>query len=178
LSEPLRESAALRETVARYISLAADLGGRLDTVGQQLTTQHMLDLVSLLLGNDPDEGELAGHPSFSAVQLQLIQSRTLSNLSDAALTIALVAKHCGVSPRHIQRLFEQVGTTFTDFVLEHRLLLARKLLLNPNKRDSKISAIAYDAGFGDLSYFNRAFHRRFGATPSELRNDSRRSGSG
>jgi AraC-like DNA-binding protein len=35
--------------------------------------------------------------------------------------------------------------------------------------DSGISVIAFDAGFGDLSHFNRAFRRRFGASPSELR---------
>jgi len=34
----------------------------------------------------------------------------------------------------------------------------------------RISDIAYDAGFGDLSYFNRVFRRRYDATPSEIRN--------
>jgi len=33
-----------------------------------------------------------------------------------------------------------------------------------------ISSIAYDVGFGDLSYFNRAFRRRYDATPSDIRN--------
>jgi AraC-like DNA-binding protein len=33
----------------------------------------------------------------------------------------------------------------------------------------KIATIALDAGFGDLSYFNRTFRRRFGVAPSELR---------
>jgi AraC-like DNA-binding protein len=33
-----------------------------------------------------------------------------------------------------------------------------------------ITAIAFDAGFGDLSYFNRTFRRRYGATPSDIRN--------
>jgi AraC-like DNA-binding protein len=32
-----------------------------------------------------------------------------------------------------------------------------------------ISSLAFDAGFGDLSYFNRAFKRRYGATPSDVR---------
>jgi len=31
--------------------------------------------------------------------------------------------------------------------------------------------IAYDVGFGDLSYFNRSFRRRFGRTPSEVRRE-------
>jgi len=177
LAEPLRENAGLRETVARYFTLAVEMAGRLDTVGQQLTTRHMIDLIGLLLGTGKYEAELASQ-SLAPAHLQLMQSRTLSNLGDGTLTIAQVAQHVGVSPRHAQRLFEQVGTTFTDFVLEQRLLLARKLLLNPSKHDSKISAIAYDAGFGDLSYFNRAFRKRFGATPSELRNERSFTGSG
>jgi AraC-like DNA-binding protein len=32
-----------------------------------------------------------------------------------------------------------------------------------------VSSIALDAGFGDISYFNRAFRRRYGATPSDVR---------
>lgn len=35
--------------------------------------------------------------------------------------------------------------------------------------DRGISAVAYDVGFSDLSYFNRVFRRRFGATPSDVR---------
>jgi AraC-like DNA-binding protein len=31
-----------------------------------------------------------------------------------------------------------------------------------------ISAIAYEAGFGDLSHFNRSFRRRYGVPPSEV----------
>jgi AraC-like DNA-binding protein len=37
-----------------------------------------------------------------------------------------------------------------------------------------VGAIAYDAGFGDLSYFNRSFKRRYGATPRDVRNESAR----
>ena len=36
-----------------------------------------------------------------------------------------------------------------------------------------ISAIAFDVGFNDLSYFNRAFRRSYAATPSEVREGSR-----
>jgi len=38
--------------------------------------------------------------------------------------------------------------------------------------------VAFDAGFGDLSYFNRVFRRRFGATPSDVRAAARRSHEG
>ncbi|MGY2933497.1 AraC-like DNA-binding protein [Bradyrhizobium sp. GM6.1] len=54
-------------------------------------------------------------------------------------------------------------------MLEQRLLQARKLLSDPRARTRKISDIAHSSGFSDLSYFNRAFRKRFAATPSELR---------
>jgi AraC-like DNA-binding protein len=31
-----------------------------------------------------------------------------------------------------------------------------------------------EVGFGDLSYFNRSFRRRFGMTPSDARQHARR----
>jgi AraC-like DNA-binding protein len=55
-----------------------------------------------------------------------------------------------------------------------RLRAARRTLSDHRFRDHTIGAIAFDAGFGDLSYFNRAFGRRFGASP-DIRAQARRS---
>lgn len=44
---------------------------------------------------------------------------------------------------------------------------------DPRYATSTISAIALEAGFGDLSYFHRVYLRRYGATPAETRNDAR-----
>jgi AraC-like DNA-binding protein len=35
--------------------------------------------------------------------------------------------------------------------------------------DRNIASIAFDSGFGDLSYFNRTFKRFYGTSPSEIR---------
>jgi AraC-like DNA-binding protein len=43
------------------------------------------------------------------------------------------------------------------------------MLDNPWLGERTISAIAYEAGFADLSHFNRAFRRRYGETPSDVR---------
>jgi len=39
--------------------------------------------------------------------------------------------------------------------------------------DQAIGAIALRVGFGDLSYFNRTFRRRYGMTPSDARAQAR-----
>jgi AraC-like DNA-binding protein len=70
-------------------------------------------------------------------------------------------------------LFKDEGTTFTEFVLEARLRRAHRLLNNPRKISQPINAIALECGFGDLSYFNQSFRRRYGATPTEVRKAAR-----
>jgi AraC-like DNA-binding protein len=53
-------------------------------------------------------------------------------------------------------------------VLAQRLARAHRTLLDPRRESEKISVVAYDCGFGDVSYFNRAFRRHFGAAPSDI----------
>ena len=79
----------------------------------------------------------------------------------------------GVTPRYVQRLFESDGTTFSEFLVGQRLARAHRLLCEPNLGHMAISEIAYDAGFGDLSYFNRRFRRLYGLTPRDVRGDGR-----
>jgi len=66
-------------------------------------------------------------------------------------------------------LFETDGTTFSEFLLGQRLALAYRMLTGPRSGNRPIGSIALDVGFNDLSYFNRTFRRRFGATPSDVR---------
>jgi len=62
----------------------------------------------------------------------------------------------------------RAGSTFTQYVLEERYG-GLPALTDRGAARSLISAIAYECGFTDLSNFNRAFRRRFGATPSDIR---------
>jgi AraC-like DNA-binding protein len=160
---------AVAETVFRYHALVANHAPHLDAIGQRLTAQHMIDLVGLLLGTDAEHAGLARGRGQAAARLDLMRADVMAALGRNDLNLSEIATRSGLSPRQAQRLFEQAGTTFTEFVLEQRLLLARKLLGDPRARARKISDIAHSSGFSDLSYFNRAFRKRFGATPSELR---------
>jgi AraC-like DNA-binding protein len=157
--------------IGRYFELATEHAQNLDAAGQRNAAQHLVDLIGLLLGADREEKELATLRGYAAVRLESMKRDVLDNLDRSDLTIGSIAQAHGLSPRHAQRLFAQTGSTFTEFVLEQRLVRARRLLSERQHRHSKISAIAYAVGFGDLSYFNRAFRNRFGVTPSDMRAD-------
>jgi AraC-like DNA-binding protein len=141
----------------------------LDAVAQQTAAQHLIDLIGLLVRPDTDRSELLGQRGYSAARVDVLKSETLKNLTRSDLTVDMIAHANGLSTRQAQRLFARSGMTFTEFVLEQRLSLAHRLLIDPQNRHPKVSDVAYAAGFSDLSYFNRAFRSRFGITPSDMR---------
>jgi len=136
---------------------------------QRLAATHVYDLAALAIGTTRDAAEVANDRGGRAARLQAIKNDILENIGNAGLSIAAISGSRGISPRSIQLLFEADGTTFTEFVLGQRLASAHQMLLSPRFTAQPISAIAYEVGFGDLSYFNRVFRRRFGETPSEVR---------
>ena len=170
LYQPIDENQHIRELIMQYSALSANAAESLDAVGQHAMAGHMIDLIALLLRTGQDETRLATERGYFAARLQSVQHHVLDRLGDSGLTVGSIAQSCGLSSKQVQRLFERAGMTFTEFVLEQRLQLARRMLASPGNRREKIGTIAYVAGFGDLSYFNRAFRARFDMTPSEWRN--------
>jgi AraC-like DNA-binding protein len=90
-------------------------------------------------------------------------------LRDPKLAPQTVAARLGITPRYLRKLLEETGKSFSEHLLDKRLERAAALLRDPQRGSARIATIAYECGFGDLSYFNRAFRRRFGLTPSDMR---------
>ena len=134
---------------------------------------HLHDLTALALGATRDAAEIARGRGLRVARLRAVKADIVENLLRRDLSLESVAARHGISPRYVGKLFAGVGTTFTDFVLAERLARAHRMLVDARFADRSISAIAFDAGFGDLSYFNHAFRRRYGATPSDVRAASR-----
>jgi len=87
------------------------------------------------------------------------------------VSLALVARHCGVSEGHLSRLFHHAtGLTFREYVAQVRVEHARALLLHSGKG---VTEIAYESGFQSLSQFHRVFRKTFGTTPGRMRLKSR-----
>jgi AraC-like DNA-binding protein len=138
--------AALHETVQRYIH----------------------DLAALAIA----WRGVVGETDLNAVadtRLQIALGYIAEHFDDPQLTVEAVARQQGVSARYLQRLMESAGRSFTTVVNELRLQKAHTALTaeTPDKRS--ILNIALEAGFSNLSYFNRLFRARFGDTPGGVR---------
>ena len=112
--------------------------------------------------------------SLRATRLAAVKSSIGAKIGSHGFIIADIARSQQISESYIRQLFAEAGTTFTDFVLAERLARAHRMLTNPLYRNRIISAIAFDAGFGDVACFNRAFRRRHGMTLSQLREAAQR----
>lgn len=140
-----------------------------DTRLAETTAIHLRDLLALMLGATRDAAFIAERGGLRAARLQAIRRFIADNLGQPGLTVDAAAARHRLTPRSVQRLFEEEGTTFSESVLNQRLAAARRMLSDPRHADWTVSAVALEAGFGDISYFNRCFRRKFGETPTGLR---------
>jgi AraC-like DNA-binding protein len=141
---------------------------------QHLFVTHIYDLAAVAIGATRDAADAARGRGMRAARLRAIKQDIAQNLDQADLSVAALAARHGLTPRCVQRLFETEGATFTEYVLAQRLARAHRMLSDPRRAAEKVAAVAYDVGFGDVSYFNRAFRRRYGTAPSEVRLSARR----
>lgn len=82
-------------------------------------------------------------------------------------SIADLARMAGISPYHFLRTFKQVmGVTPHQWLLRARLRAAAQRLLASRER---VTDIALDVGFEDLSNFVRSFRAEFGVSPRAYR---------
>jgi AraC-like DNA-binding protein len=145
---------------------------RADT--RHLFVTHMHDLVALSLGVTRAAAHIANERGVPAARLSAMRADITRNIERGDLTIDVIARRHRVTPRYVSMLFNKDGLTFSQFVLHERLSRVYRALIDPRIAVRSISDIAFATGFGDLSYFNRTFRRRYSASPSEVRQGAKR----
>ncbi len=141
---------------------------------QRLTVAHIYDMMALTLGAARDPATAAEDRGVRAARLRAVKEDIIRHLEYGDMSVAAVASRHRVSPRYLRKLFESEGATFSEYVLDQRLSLAHRLLSDPRRGREKIASIAFAAGFGDVSYFYRAFRRRYDLLPTDVRAQARR----
>jgi AraC-like DNA-binding protein len=167
-----RGNAALA-LLTKYVDMIRSDAEATDPALRRSISDHILDLSALALGASGDYAEMARQRSATAVRLAAIKSDILHALGRSDLSTEMIALRHGISPRYVRKLFEQSGTSFSEFILAERLARAQRMLTDKRCAHLNIAQIAHESGFGDVSYFHRVFRRHFGATPSDLRDAAR-----
>ncbi|MBL7834346.1 MAG: helix-turn-helix transcriptional regulator [Cyclobacteriaceae bacterium] len=85
---------------------------------------------------------------------------TLQNLADQLHTPAYQVS---------QAINEGMGKTFYDLVNGYRIEEAKRLLLDPKTKNTKIIAVGLDSGFNSKTTFNTVFKKFTGYTPTDFR---------
>ncbi len=88
---------------------------------------------------------------------------------DDSICMDQVAERFHMSVSYFSKLFnEYVGMTFPEFINDLRLTYAKELL--QANRNISIKKIAEICGFGTTSYFSQQFKKKFGVSPSAVKN--------
>ena len=143
------------------------------TALRRLVVTQVYDLAALSIGATREAAAIAEGRGVRAARLRAIKADIAERLAQDDLTVAAVASRQRISESYVRKLFESEGSSFSEWVLGERLIRAHRMLTDPRFAGRSITSVAFDAGFGDVSYFNRSFRRRFGATPSEIRAEAK-----
>jgi AraC-like DNA-binding protein len=111
----------------------------------------------------------AERSTYHSLVVDRVRQFIVTNLRDPKLSPEMIAKHAGISVRHLNRLFSGEQDTLCAHIFAMRLDACRTDLRRPDTEQASVSEIAYSWGFRNMSHFSRNFRERFGCTPSESR---------
>lgn len=85
---------------------------------------------------------------------------------DKEISLFAVADRLYVNSSYLSRLFkQQMGKSFSGYVLDRKMERAKQLLLD----GCKVYDVAYLIGYKDDSYFARVFRKYWGVSPGEIK---------
>ncbi len=157
----------LKSTCTLYVTSGADfdaLPDRYSVLNAEIAKRHAhnLDTIIDLRGFAPEEPNKTAAPATDPVDACigyiLLHYREKISLDDlAALT--------GLSKFHLCKRFkDRTNSSIVNYILQVRIDQAKELLL---RNRNKVFVVANLVGFNDVSYFNRAFKKMTGLSPTE-----------
>ncbi|HEY0828865.1 MAG TPA: AraC family transcriptional regulator, partial [Bacilli bacterium] len=85
------------------------------------------------------------------------------------LSLSMFAERNYIHTTYLSELFKKhVGSTFSEYLLQTRMVNAVKLLKDPALR---LSDIADLVGFSNASYFSSVFKKHYGVSPNDFRSE-------
>lgn len=124
------------------------------------TLKRMLSVAAACRTESPDVGRIR---DMRMVEVMMYIRRNFRN----KLLLPDVAARFGYSANHMSRkIRETTGNSFSDYLISLRLAYAYNFVAETDKAFKQISV---DAGFRSYACFSRAFVKKYGVSPSEVR---------
>ena len=135
--------------------------------------EQYLKFLKILNNLSEYEGKVLASKSFAHTDTDKDSSRIhkvkdyINDHYNEALRLEVLAKMAGMTPSSFSKYFKsRTGKTPSDYIIDIRLGMAARALVDSNKN---ISEICFTSGFNNLSNFNRIFKAKRGMTPHEFR---------
>ena len=163
--ERLIKTASLAGADEKRLLSAFDEAERLDTSEELLAIAEIVsDYLKLLYEKSP---KVTGSHHWLVSAMKIYADKSFSE----PITLSEIAQTYRKNPKYLGRLFKrEMGMSYSEYLISVRLLNAEEML---RKTDGKIIEIALACGFNSISYFNRAFIKKNGASPSEYRKSNK-----
>ena len=143
--------AILREAVQRDLYYAQIIRGMLLSLVFELARIQSDGKVENVIGGEPNNYQIA--PALEYIGMQYASTIRIQELSEV----------CHMSESHFRRKFkESTNTTPGEYITLIRVQTACEMMKQTN---DSMETIAYKAGFGTVSSFNRSFHQLIGSSP-------------
>jgi AraC-like DNA-binding protein len=149
LTDVFEDTGELPEHIAQLLVDSA-----LSVLGDAIGSQHVAGMARQTVGNR------RMHDIVRFIDL---------HLSDPKLSVAAVARGCGISPRYLCVLLKEHGTSYSRLVWEKRLNTASQWLRAPKPEKMLVAEVAFRAGFKSAAHFSRMFKRIYNMSPLEYR---------
>ncbi len=172
---PISHRAEALRLLMTYLKSAFNEGALAVPTLRDAVLTHIHDLVALAIGECAPLGESSAS-AVVAARHSAVLDYIAAHFQDPELSLETVARCQGISPRYLQRLMASSGRSFTGRLNELRLQRAFELLTELQTSTQRISDIALEVGFSDVSHFNRLFRARFGDSPRGVRSAGRGNG--
>lgn len=149
--------------IASIVRQLSQMEDPMDDRAQGRLAASLLDILATALeqqNNPPSGGFKRQH------LLDKVKQHIIANLHDSELDLEAIASARNIAPRTLNRLFAKEGTTPIRWLWQQRLAASYSALCEG--KTTRVTDIALDFGFKDLSHFCRTFKATYGRSPRSL----------
>ena len=132
-------------------------------------SENLVDMIAMAFSSSVMLNQVGNHSIVRESLKRRIRQYIDNNLCNPDLSNQNIASAQNISVRYLHKLFDDEEETVHALILTKRLERTRHLLNDPAYAGHSIERIAYSTGFVSAAHFSRAFKKRYGVCPSDVR---------